>query len=51
MRAFDKFTLSKNQKVLFFEHEDSGGGCYHEIYVKTLLKALKPVLPIKEKLR
>ena len=44
MMSFNKFTLSKDKKLLTFEHEDPGGGCCHELYVKALLKALKPTL-------
>lgn len=51
MKSFNKFTLSQDKKLLIFEHEDPYGGCYHELYVSALLKALKPVLTIKEKIK
>lgn len=40
----NKYRLSKDHKFFLMDHQDSFGGCYHEIKIETLLKVLKPVL-------
>lgn len=36
--------LNDDKTKLLYDHQDSFGGCSHEISVKTLLKTLKPVI-------
>lgn len=44
----NKYKLSADHKLLIIEHQDSFGGCEHEIKVETVLRILKPVLVEKE---
>lgn len=40
----NSYKLNEDKTKLVYEHQDSYGGCYHEISIKTLLRVLKPVL-------
>ena len=44
MSNMNSYKLNKDKTKLIYEHQDSYGGCYHEISIKTLLRVLKPVM-------
>jgi hypothetical protein len=45
-----KLKLNEYKNKLICEFEDSFGGCYHEINVKTLSRILKPAIKMADKL-